>query len=138
MQRDRRFLHALVPVLMAVATAACDFEVTNPGPIQDEAINNESSHQALVNATIRSFGDGLGFLYIGDGIVHGHLPSGHTGTAGTEELEEVGLLNAERNGTNGSWSDLQRARWVGEETLRRIEDAGVDPSTYALAAQAHF
>lgn len=138
MQRDRRFLHALVPVLVAAGTAACDFEVTNPGPIQDEAINNESSHQALVNATIRSFGDGLGFVYIGDGIVHGHLASGHTGTAGTEELEEVGLLNSERNGTNGSWSDLQRARWVGEETLRRIEDAGIDPNTYALAAQAHF
>jgi hypothetical protein len=131
-------LHALVPVLVAAGAAACDFEVTNPGPIQDESINNASAHQALVNATIRSFGDGLGFLYIGDGIVHGHLPSGHTGTAGTEELEEVALLNSERNGTNGSWTDLQRARWVGEETLRRIEEAGIDPNTYALAAQAHF
>lgn len=138
MQHDRRFLHALVSVALAAGAAACDFEVTNPGPIQDEAINNASSHQALVNASIRSFGDGLGFLYVGDGIVHGHLASGHTGTAGTEELEEVGLLNDERNGSNGAWDLLQRARWVGEEAVRRIEDAGVDPNTSALAAQAHF
>ena len=138
MQHGRRFLHALVSAAMVAGAAACDFEVTNPGPIQDESINNESAHQALVNASIRSFGDGLGFLYVGDGIVHGHVASGHTGTAGTEELEEVGLLNDERNGANGSWDSLQRARWIGEEAIRRIEEAGIDPSTYALAAQAHF
>lgn len=118
--------------------AACDFEVTNPGPVQDESVNNPTAHQSLVNGAIRSFGDGLGFLYVGDGIVHGHMPSGHTGTAGTEPEEEVALLNSERDGSNGAWGDLHQARWIGEEAIRRIEAVVEDPDAYALTAEAHF
>ena len=138
MRADRRFAQMLAGVVLIGGVQACDFEVTNPGPIQDVTVNAESAFQSLVNGAIRAFGDGLGEIYVGDGIVHGHMPSGHTGTAGTEPEEEVSLLNAERDGSNGGWSDLHRARWIAEEAVRRIDAVVADPDNYPLKAQAHF
>ena len=41
---------ALVGVM---ALAACDFEVTNPGPVQDGNLNDAGAHQGIVNGGIR-------------------------------------------------------------------------------------
>ena len=127
---------ATAPIVISIAS--CDFEVSNPGPVQDPNINLAGAHQGMINGAIRSFGAGYGVLYIGDVIVHGHMASGHTGTAGTEPEEEVAMLNSERNGLNGAWGNLQRARWIGEEAVRRFEEFVPDPDSYPLTAQAHF
>lgn len=138
MMKDRRPSQVAISVALTVCLGACDFEVTNPGPVQDEAVNNSTALQSLVNGSIRAFGEGLGFLYVGDGIVHGHMPSGHTGTAGTEPEEEVAILNSERDGSNGAWGDLHQARWVGEEAIRRIDETVANPDASPLKAEAHF
>ena len=138
MRVHRRSAQVAVALTVMGLVAACDFEVTNPGPVQDESVNAPTAHQSLVNGAIRSFGDGYGFLYVGDGIVHGHTPSGHTGTAGTEPEEEVGILTSERDGGNGAWGDLHQARWIGEEAVRRFDEVVADPDAYPLKAEAHF
>ena len=126
-------------LLTAVATVlSCSLEVSNPGPVHDDNVNVPSAHQALVNGAIRSFGAGLGLLYIGDGIVGGHRPSGHTGTGGTQAEEEVALFNDERSGERGGWGELQRGRWIGEEAVRRFDVHVSNPDSYPLKAQAHF
>jgi hypothetical protein len=126
-------------VLVAAAGfSACNFEVSNPGPVQDANINVSGAHRGLVNGAIRAFGGGFGLLYIGDGIVSGHMPGGHTGTGGTQAEEEVALLNDERSGDRGAWTGLQRGRWIGEEAVRRFDANVENPDSYPLKAEAHF
>jgi len=140
----RRWRQAIATAgLVAMASVAgCSFEVSNPGPVQDANINLAGAHQGLVNGAIRSTGDGLGNLWVPAAMVHDFMASGHTGSAGVEPEEEVGILNSERHGWEGAWGTLQRGRWVGEEAIRRFSDSDVsgvkDPNTYPLVAHAHF
>jgi hypothetical protein len=115
--------------------AACDFEVSNPGPVQDENINLVGAHRGLVNGAIRSVQNSLGGTYVGENIVHGITPSGHTGTGGTTLEEEIAVLTDENNGDNGTFGDSQRGRWVAEEAIRRFtaEGSGVSPNSPLLA-----
>ena len=48
---------------------ACDFEVSNPGPVQDENINLVGAHRGLVNGAIRAVQNSLGGAYVGENIV---------------------------------------------------------------------
>ena len=127
--------------LCALALAACDFDVQNPGPVQDENVNLEGAHRSLVNGAIRGVQNALGDLYVGENITHVFVPNGHTGTGGTSLEEELALFTDENNGDNGTFSDAQRGRWVAEEAIRRFTsgEAGVkDPSKYGLLAEAYL
>lgn len=136
--RRFRVVGAAAALISIASVPACSFEVSNPGPVQDENINLPGAHQGLVNGAVRSFGDGLGGMYIGDGIVGGHMPSGHTGTAGTQAEEEVALLHDERTGDRGAWGTLQRGRWIGEEAIRRFDEHVPNADSYPLKVEAHF
>ena len=137
----RRFLtKGLATVLVtAVVATGCDFEVVNPGPVQDENLNFTAAHEGMVNGAIRATQDGFGqYGYLGGALTHESMASGHTGSAGVQVQEETGQLDDEWSG-RGSWGDLHNGRWIAEEALRRFaahED--VDVSTYPLAALAHF
>ncbi len=129
-------------VLAAVAiSSACDLAVTNPGPVQDATLNLEGAYQGIVNGAIRGVQEGFGqYALLGGAIVHDIMASGHTGSAGVRPEEEVAWLNDNYDG-RGSWGSLHRARWVGEEAVRRFtrEDSGIDnPGSYPPLAQAHF
>src|SRR5688572_10405038 len=121
--------------------AACDFDVQNPGPVQDENVNLEGAHRSLVNGAIRGVQNALGDHYVGENITHVFVPNGHTGTGGTSLEEELALFTDENNGDNGTFSDAQRGRWVALEAVRRFTsgEAGVkDPSKYGLLAEAYL
>jgi hypothetical protein len=134
-------LKGVVPALLGgvLVLASCDFEVSNPGPVQDENINLVGAHAGLVNGAIRSVQNALGGAYVGENIVHGITPSGHTGTGGTTDLEEMAILTDENNGDNGTFGDAQQGRWIAEEAIRRFtaEGSGVDPNS-PLLAQAYL
>ena len=58
-------------VVAAVLVSACDFEVTNPGPVQDENLNAEATFQGLLNGAIRSTQDGFGtYQLLGGALTH--------------------------------------------------------------------
>src|SRR3972149_4399812 len=101
-RRLKQALAAAAPVAVA-GVAACSFEVSNPGPIQDANINLAGAHEGLVNGAIRSVDSGLGNLFVLAAMVHDFMASGHTGTAGVEPQEEASLLHSERTGNEGSW-----------------------------------
>lgn len=129
-------------VFAAVAVfSACDLAVTNPGPVQDATLNLEGAYQGIVNGAIRGVQEGFGtYALLGGAITHDIHASGHTGSAGVRPEEEVAWLNDNYDG-RGGWGRLHRARWVGEEAVRRFnrEDSGIsNPGSYPPLAQAHF
>lgn len=123
-----------------LSLAACDLAVTNPGPVQDATLNLEGAYQGIVNGAIRSVQEGFDqYALLGGSIVHDLMPSGHTGAAGVQVVEEIAAINAENNGAGGDWASLHRGRWIAEEAIRRFTDPEAEtPGPQSLVAQAHF
>lgn len=101
----------------ALGAAACDMSVTNPGPLQDEALNTPSAVPALVNGMSGDLSFALG-TYLS------------VNTVMTDELNEAGNYAAQQQfvrGTitpdmvNGDWARMQTARWVAEQGLARMK-----------------
>lgn len=126
----------------AFGIAGCDLEVTNPGPVLSETIANTDSrthHQGIINGIRRGVQEGFGqYALLGGAIVHDLMASGHTGSAGVRNEEEVALLNDLYDG-RGDWGDLHRARWITEQAVDIFTgNPEVDPSEYALLAELHL
>ena len=126
-------------LVAAVLVSACDFEVTNPGPVQDGNLDDVATFQGLVNGAKRATQNGFGRYALLGGVLVGDITaSGHTGSAGVRPDEEIGRLTNEFAG-RGDWGDLHNGRWIAEEALRRFAASDeVDVSTFGLAAEAHF
>jgi hypothetical protein len=125
----------------ALVATACNMTVTNPGPIQDEALNVPAAIPALVNGMSGDLS-----LAIGDFSELGGLASGELTAAGNyadEGFYYAGTwssLNA-----NTYWAEMQRARWTSESGLERMKtvlgtgfESNVDtPRAYLYAGFAN-
>lgn len=127
---------------MAVITAlaaACDFEVTNPGPVDDGFLDDPAAHQALVNGMERNFASGLGFVgMLGASVTREIHPAGSQGSFGIIVPFQIGLIPDDT--WEEYWNHPQRARWVAEDGLRRFGEV-MDPAEFsssALVARAHL
>ena len=115
-------------VALLLATAACDTTVTNPGPVEDEFLADRSAANALVNGAGRALSSGLNWIsYTGAAVAREIHPAGSTGSFGISAQWQNGELNGDDADLNTHWEQAQRARWVAEETLRRLEVAGPPP-----------
>ena len=140
MNRKKLYLRGLATALvMAVVVSACDFEVLNPGPVQDENLEFKASHEGMVYGAIKATQSGLGaYNLLGGALTHDVMASGHTGSAGVRPEEEVGRFTDEYDG-RGSWGRLHRGRWIAEEAIRRFaSNEEVTVGSYGLAATAHL
>ena len=105
---------------VAIATifcTACDLNVSNPGPIQDDQLNVTIAIPALVNGMS---GD-LSFA-VGNYIDRGALAAGELAAAGNFAAElqySIGVIRPED--VNADWSNMQQARWSAEDGLRRMQ-----------------
>jgi len=115
-RRERRSPLAIA-LAAAVIVSGCDLKVTNPGPIDDDQLNNVTAIPALVNGMS---GD-LSFA-LGNYIDRGALASG--------ELSEAGLFIPEGHyflgqfipqDVNADWGNMQTARWTAESGLVRMK-----------------
>lgn len=133
-----RCLGALLIFLAGGALTACDFEVTNPGPVQDEFLNDSVAFPAVVNGMGRDLGDGLNYLVFHGAMVARELfPAGGTGQFGISPKNGDGILDPEEQGT--PWNSTQRARWVAEDGIRRMTEVlGSGASSSAQVAQAYL
>lgn len=111
-------LRTLRPIaaMSLVSIAACDLSVTNPGPIQDSQLNNSTVIPALVNGM-------SGDLSVAVGLLSTDAPVMADGLSNASNLVApghfaAGLIRPED--VNGDWSSMQRARWVAETGLVRI------------------
>lgn len=134
-------LAAVAAAAFAVAATGC--EVTNPGPVQDEFLNNAEARQGVVSGMIRAHSDALNagcgpaLTRQGGAVSREIFPAGNTGTCGITVNEARGVLPPDEE--NGIWVEAQNARWVAEDGIRRFQET-MESSAFqssALVAEAH-
>jgi len=121
----RDVIRACGCALLAVAAASCGTEVTNPGPVQDEDLEESTAAAAMVNGAGRALSAGINWIgYTGAAVTREIHPAGSTGSFGITNRWQNGELNADDVDLNDHWQQASRARWIAEETVRRLITAG--------------
>ena len=131
---------------LRLAAAACDTTVSNPVPVQDEFLADRNASAAMVNGAGRALSAGMNWIsYTGAAISREIHPAGSTGSFGISARWQNGELNADDGDLDTHWEQAQRARWLAEETLRRLEAAGPPqpgelqtPAAYANTLQLGY
>jgi hypothetical protein len=121
----------------ATIVAGCEgfLEVTNPGPIQDEALYDPDAVPALVIGMSADYSEGLDevatvIAVASDEIAHG-------GSYTEPGLYFRGIIRPED--INARWSDLHRTRYVAESGIERMK--AIEGYTYEsnpLSARANL
>ncbi|MFB3130999.1 MAG: RagB/SusD family nutrient uptake outer membrane protein [Rhodothermales bacterium] len=126
---------ALALSVALLALSGCDFTVTNPGPVQDEFLNDNSANAAIVNGSGRMVSEALNWVaYTGAALSREITPSGSIGSFGISVQQRNGFLDP--NETNTHWNFSQRARSVAEQGIERLrENLGGDFGSSELAAE---
>lgn len=108
---------AILAVLLALP--ACSFEVTNPGPVQDQFLDGPLARAGIVSGVQRA-------------LLDAHYDTDRNGASGAREIfpggnvGRHGVNNAERQGlygmtvTGGYWNAGQNARWLAENAVNRF------------------
>jgi len=109
-----------VLTLALLALSACDLEVSNPGPIQDAALNDSAAFPAMTTGMQKDLTAALVEIAYRTGAVAREIfPAGTTASCGITAEAQFGRLVPYES--NGYWGDAQRARWEAEDGLARIE-----------------
>jgi hypothetical protein len=128
-------------IALAWLAAGCDFEVTNPGLLQDASLDDRGAHLALVTGAERALASGLSqFAHPGAAAAREVQASGSTGFAGIDLFEELGQLDPGKDGGDGGgFGDMHQARWIAEEAISRMEATmGPQAASYELLARAYM
>jgi len=116
-------------LLLVMAPMACDTNVSNPGPVQDDFLNDRNAAAAMVSGAGRALSDGMNWVgYTGAAVAREIHPAGSTGSFGISNRWQYGELGGDDSDLDTHWERTQRARWVAEEALRRLEAAGPPPA----------
>ncbi|WP_158551593.1 RagB/SusD family nutrient uptake outer membrane protein [Rhodohalobacter sp. SW132] len=118
---------------------ACDFEVTNPGPVQDEFLNEPGARQAIVNGIARDLSDALNWVGFRSAAVTREIhPSGSTFSYGISPRAQVGLLPDDE--TDTYWDFSQRSRWTASHAIERLQETMEQEefNSSELVAQAYL
>ena len=116
----------VVALAMLVLAGAC--EVTNPGPVQDKFLDEETSHAGLVRGAERMVLETANYVFYTTAIITRVLfPGGDTNSH--DPKVQGGSLPA--NEVNADWANVQQALFIAESALER----GV---TGENLAQAHI
>jgi hypothetical protein len=115
-------------LVLLAAVAACDTNVSNPGPVRDEFLVGDNVYagaSALVNGAGRAVATGMNWVgYTGAAVAREIHPAGSTGSFGITNRWQNGELNANDGDLNDHWNFAQRGRWEAEEAVRRLVVAG--------------
>jgi starch-binding outer membrane protein, SusD/RagB family len=111
---------ALLLVLAADTLVACDFKVTNPGPVPAENLDSRATAAGIVNGAGRDLSDALSWIaYTGGAISREVFPAGSTGSFGISAQQQVGKLLDDD--TNNYWQLAQRARFEAEDGANHLK-----------------
>lgn len=112
-----RVRRSLALFVAATFAAGCSFEVTNPGPLNDEDLNTPSAIPALVNGMGGDLSNAIG-NYLTRGALSG-LELVHSGNFAAERKFNAGTVGPED--VNGDWARLHTARFVAENGIARMK-----------------
>jgi starch-binding outer membrane protein, SusD/RagB family len=129
---------ACCAVLAFAAAAACDTNVSNPGPVRDEFLTGDDTYAAaaaLVNGAGRGLAEGINWVsYTGAAVTREIHPAGSTGSFGISNRWQNGELNADDADLNVHWETAHRGRWLAEEAIRRLVAVGPPGPGKAITA----
>jgi len=118
-----RFAGLLLVGGVVGAGAACDFDVVNPGPVQDAFLAEPAAQPALVNGAGRAVAEAMNWInYTNGAVAREYHPSGSTGSFGITLKWQRGELPDDETDTH--WNNGQRARWLAENAIAIISEAG--------------
>jgi len=125
--------------LLLTAPVACDTKVTNPGPVQDEFLDDRNAAAAMVSGAGRALSQSINWIgYTGAAVTREIFPAGSTGSFGISNRWQTGELGADDSDLDTHWAEGQRARWIAEEALRRLEKAGPPPTGSLQTPAAYY
>ena len=123
----------LVVVASLVAISGCSFDVSNPGPVQAQFLDDPAARQAIVNGAGRDLADAFNWVsYTGAAASREIFPAGSTGSFGITVQEQLGKLIPEES--NDFWDRTQRARFEAESGVDRFKSTLL-PADYAKSTQ---
>jgi hypothetical protein len=131
MQLVRR---ALVATSVVALTACNFFDVSNPGPIADDDLNQPSAMPGLVTGMAFDLSQAMdataqNLSIMADELFHG-------GSYAEQGLFNRGIIRD--TDVNGMWGSMQQARWVAESGIERMKDVlGATYDTSPLGARAN-
>jgi len=119
-----------------LGTAGC--EVTNPGKVQDEFLTLTAAQQSFVNGAKERLTEALGQGAYSTAFISRELfPSGTTGSYGQSIPIQAGSITYNDSGNNSLYENLQQARWIAEEAVRRLTATGAT-TTPDILTQAYL
>lgn len=119
-RRHRRWSATTTALVLGCALTACDFKVTNPGPIQATDLETPAALPALANGAGAALADALNWIgYTGAAVAREIFPAGSTGSFGITVLQQNGELSEEE--TSDHWNRAQRARFTAEDGVARAK-----------------
>jgi len=131
--RDTR---TVLLALVLFFASACDTKVTNPGRFEDNALGNRNAAAAMVAGAGRALSSAMNWIsYTGAAVAREVHPAGSTGSFGITPPWQNGTLSETDADLDTHWEQAQRARWVAEETIRRLEASTAQPGDILTAAQ---
>jgi len=126
-------------LLLVTAPVACDTNVSNPGPVADEFLNDRNAAAAMVSGAGRALSQGMNWIgYTGAAVAREIHPAGSTGSFGISNRWQNGELGSDDSDLDTHWEQAQRARWVAEEAVRRLEAAGPPPTGSLQTPAAYY
>ena len=133
---------ATATLLVCLGLSGCDFDVVNPGPLQDSATDDPGAWLALVNGIERALADGFeDFAESGDARARQIQPAGDTNLNHEYEIGSAGSPGSpvDIGDQEAGFGELQQARWVGEQAIERVEAVlGSAASSNELLAQMYL
>jgi hypothetical protein len=130
-----RIASCLTSLGVSLLVAGCQLDVTNPGPIQAEALEDPKAVTAVVNGAGRDLAEALNWVaYTGGAVSREIFPAGSTGSFGITPRQQNGIL-ADDDG-NDWWNQAQRARWTAEDAVERVKRVIPTATTSVSLAQA--
>ena len=126
---------ALLAGVLPVAACGDLLDVTNPGPIPDEALNTPDAVPGLVVGMSADLATGMDDVIMLTSVAADELV--HGGSYSQPGLFFRGVIKAED--VNFEWAVMQRARWVAENGITRIkEQLGPRYDKNILSARANL
>lgn len=127
---------AVLSLVLLVSGCGDLFEVTNPGQLQDDDLNNQEGLDALVVGLHYDFSQSTDLMAFDIARLSDEMAG--SGSYFSTGRFRRGLID--RDDANGAWNTAQQARWVAEDAIRRIQEVSGEDfgNNDDLAARAYL
>lgn len=114
--------------------AACDFSVTNPGPVRDVDLDDPAAQRPLVTGASAALSSALWRVsFVGAEVSREYVQGGRIFT--TKLPTTAGQLTRD-DVSSAFWNQSVRARWIAEDVVRRLRENDPGFENSGVAAEA--